>query len=104
MLNLTGSLLVHGRARGAFDSVAKILDQAFQYDNRVRFPQDFDGYFRLKVLRRFARSWNRRGLDKSRKHGLKRLKSSVHASANIPASVASSAGIGSLSSILQPGA
>ena len=29
----------------AFDNVIKILDQAFQYDNRVRLPQDFDGYF-----------------------------------------------------------
>jgi nitrate/nitrite-specific signal transduction histidine kinase len=29
----------------AFDDLMKTLDKAFQYDARVRLPQDFDGYF-----------------------------------------------------------
>ena len=32
-------------ADSAFDDLMKTLDKAFQYDARVRLPQDFDGYF-----------------------------------------------------------
>ena len=31
----------------SFDAVIALLDGAFQYDNRVRMPQDFDNYFNL---------------------------------------------------------
>ena len=31
----------------AFDKVVSMLDTAFQYDARIRMPQDFDAYFNL---------------------------------------------------------
>lgn len=30
---------------GTLDKILKILDQAFEYDNRVTLPNDFDRYF-----------------------------------------------------------
>ena len=59
VLNLIGSLqgnawkLVEGydltkvEDDQAFDKVISMLDTAFQYDTRVRMPQDFDAYFNL---------------------------------------------------------
>ena len=59
VLNLIGSLqgtawkLVEGfdvtklNEEKSFDEVIALLDTAFQYDNRVRTPQDFDAYFSL---------------------------------------------------------
>lgn len=32
---------------GALDKILKILDKAFEYDNRVTLPNDFDKYFAL---------------------------------------------------------
>ena len=59
LLNMLGSLqgtawkllenfdLAEAEKPDAIDKVLKILDKAFEYDNGVQVPQDFDRYFTM---------------------------------------------------------